>query len=429
MIAWTVLAVFAVFAGLMYTRRLPAILALPSMAVLIAFLGSHGHPLSALEDVFTKGPTLLARAMTNTIFGAALAYVVDRCGIAESMVRSVTRTAGNRPMLVAMLMLTSTALVFVALGGLGAVIMAGTLVLPIMIASGVRRLTACGVFLFGISIGGLMNVSGWGLYRDVFRSPVHAIMVFSLVNAVCLTLAAAVYVAVGTRRPSTDEALAVDPPADEKSTARVPIPALATPLLPVVLLFAITVVDWRLGTSIAGASINAVLALGAVYGVLTTRPRETVSILAKAFTEGVAAVAPVLALMVGIGMVVTSLTADSVTGALRPALSSVLPHSTAGYVLFFALLSPLALYRGPLNLYGLGGGIAAILSTTYSPNLAMGSLMATGLVQGVCDPTNTMNVWAGGFVKVDVQDILRSTLPYAMAATALALAITSTQHI
>ena len=422
MVAWGIFAVFAVFAGLMYSRRLPAILALPSMAVLIAVIGSHGHVVNAVTDVFSKGPTLLAKAMTNTIFGAALAYVVDKCGIAESIVRIVTKSAGRRPVPVALLMLAATALAFVALGGLGAVIMVGTLVLPIMFAAGIRPLTASGVFLLGISIGGLFNVGGWGLYRDVFRAPVHAILIFSVVSAVALTVAAVAYILVSTRKRSDvhDEIALSDGDAER---SRVPGLALATPLLPVCLLLLITAVDWRLKTDYAAASINAVLAVSALYGILTTRPRETVVVLSKAFTEGVAAIAPVLGLMVGIGMVVTSLMADPVTSAIKPALSAVLPHSIVGYVAFFAILSPLALYRGPFNLYGLGGGIAAILSTAYSPTLAMGALMATGLVQGVCDPTNTMNVWVSGFAKVDVNDILKSTLPYTMAATALALAL------
>jgi hypothetical protein len=45
------------------------------------------------------------------------------------------------------------------------------------------------------------------------------------------------------------------------------------------------------------------------------------------------------------------------------------------------------------------------------------------MVQGVCDPTNTMNVWTGGFVKADVNDILKSTLPFVFAATLAALTI------
>ena len=54
--------------------------------------------------------------------------------------------------------------------------------------------------------------------------------------------------------------------------------------------------------------------------------------------------------------------------------------------------------------------------------------MSTGLVQGVCDPTNTMNVWAADFTKTDVNDILRSTLPYVFGATLIALALIAALH-
>ena len=39
------------------------------------------------------------------------------------------------------------------------------------------------------------------------------------------------------------------------------------------------------------------------------------------------------------------------------------------------------------------------------------------MVQTVTDPTNTQNVIIAGFAKVDVNDILKSTLPYTMLMT------------
>ncbi|MCW3053545.1 MAG: H+/gluconate symporter family protein, partial [Chthonomonadales bacterium] len=107
----------------------------------------------------------------------------------------------------------------------------------------------------------------------------------------------------------------------------------------------------------------------------------------------------------------------------HPLLMAVAPHSPWTYVLFFGLLSPLALYRGPFNLYGLGAGIGGILTTLLAPTLVMGALMCTGMVQGVCDPTNTMNVWVAGFTRTDVNDILKSTLPYVFMATLTALLV------
>ncbi len=108
---------------------------------------------------------------------------------------------------------------------------------------------------------------------------------------------------------------------------------------------------------------------------------------------------------------------------MAPLLRAVVPSSPWGYVLFFGLLSPLALYRGPLNLYGLGAGVATVLAAILNPALVMGALMCTGMIQGVCDPTNTHNVWTGSLTKTDVNDILKSTLPYAFAATVAALIV------
>src|SRR5205085_3658101 len=87
--------------------------------------------------------------------------------------------------------------------------------------------------------------------------------------------------------------------------------------------------------------INAALIIGSLYGIVTTRPREIVNLLTGAITEGIQSVAPVLGLMVGIGMVVTALMSEPVSAVMRPALQAIVPHSRWGYVLFFGLLSPL----------------------------------------------------------------------------------------
>ena len=171
----------------------------------------------------------------------------------------------------------------------------------------------------------------------------------------------------------------------------------------------------------AGLEINAALAMAILYGVVATRPRDIVQSLSAAIVEGIRAVAPVLWLMMGIGMVVTVLMADSVTGAVAPLLSRAVPSGAVGYVLVFGLLSPLALYRGPLNLYGMGAGLGAMLKGALGGPLVGGALMGSGLVQGVCDPTNTHNAWAASFAGCDVNDVLRATLPYAWVANLLAL--------
>ncbi len=419
---WIILALFAASAGAMVSKRMPALLALPLMAILIALITAWRHPLDALSLVFDKGAVRLAGAMTNAVFGAILAHIVSTCGIAENLVKKTSELAGDRAIPVALLMMVTAALAFIALSGLGAVIMVGTLVLPVMVGVGIRPLVAASTLLFGISIGGMWNVAGWGFYQDVLHVPVGTVAQFGSLCGIVLLLAGIVYVVVNARsvRSAWDE-----PAPEAPAPPRIPAVALLTPLLPVALILGGKFAD-RLTFGHIHAidfDINAALTIGCLFGILTTRPREIVQTLAGAITEGIRSVAPVLGLMIGIGMVVTVLMSDPVKAAMHPLLVTVAPHSPWTYVLFFGLLSPLALYRGPFNLYGLGAGIGGILTTLLAPTLVMGALMCTGMVQGVCDPTNTMNVWAAGFTRTDVNDILKSTLPYVFLATLSALLV------
>ena len=420
--AWAIMAVFLVCAALMFTRKLPALLALPLMALVIGMLPAYRNPLGAITLVFGTGPTRLAGAMSNAIFGAILAHVVAQCGIAQSLVRKASELAGDRPVIVALMMMSATAFAFLAIGGLGSVIMVGTLVVPVMLGVGIRPLHAASIFLFGISIGGIWNVAGWGFYQDVLKVPVTTVASFATLCGVTLCVAAVAYVLTYAR----DRRTAWTAPGAPLPAAATPPPAaLLTPLLPVLLILVFKNAHWiTLGHALGQTlEINSALIAGSLYGILTTRPRELVHLLTGSITEGIQAVAPVLGLMIGVGMVVTALMSEPVSAVMRPALQMIVPHSRWGYVLFFGLLSPLALYRGPLNLYGLGAGIGAILTTIFAPHLVVGALISTGMVQGVCDPTNTMNVWTGGFVKADVNDILKSTLPFVAAATMIALTI------
>jgi predicted cation transporter len=112
---------------------------------------------------------------------------------------------------------------------------------------------------------------------------------------------------------------------------------------------------------------------------------------------------------------------------MQPLIKAVLPSSPVVYVIMFAVLSPLALYRGPLNMYGLGSGLANILlaAGTMSPAAVGMALRSTSIVQCISDPTNTQNVITADYAKVDVNEILKSTLPYTMVIALITLIYTA----
>ena len=53
----------------------------------------------------------------------------------------------------------------------------------------------------------------------------------------------------------------------------------------------------------------------------------------------------------------------------------------------------------------------------------MAALMSVGQLQGVCDPTNTHNVWIANYVGTDVQQLLRRTIVYVWPAAVVGLVV------
>jgi H+/gluconate symporter-like permease len=450
-------AVFLVMAALMYSRKISALLALPIMAVAIALVGQI-PPERILTDVIAKGSVKLANAYTTTIFGAILAELINKLGIAKALVRWVAEFAGDSPFLLGLFMTMVTALLFTSLGGLGAVIMVGTVVLPVMLSLGISPITAGSLFLFGISLGGMFNLANWQLYVEVLKIEQSAIANYvvpftAAISAIVLLfltvelrswknmgylLAGLLLLGGGfaglsymqTKNAAAAEAgvkaapIVVEPLSltiaacvlgatvlwaiyrHARKDKSLPGIAFLTPAIPLILVLA---GHWDI--------IPAFLA-GITYAVLTTWQRDSVNTLTRSVIEGAATVAPAVVLMLGIGMLLAAVMDPKISSAIAPLLTQIVPTNPMGYILVFTVLAPLALYRGPLSLWGMGSGIVTLIrtSTPLGANAIMAMLMSVGQLQGICDPTNTHNVWIATYLGTDTQSLLKRTLPYAWMA-------------
>ena len=91
-----VLAVFVLFALLMYRRLMPAILAIPLMAVAMALIA--GVSLPQMGEIVTTGAIALAPVYVTVIFGALLARVTLDTGIARALVNLAAEYGGESPL-------------------------------------------------------------------------------------------------------------------------------------------------------------------------------------------------------------------------------------------------------------------------------------------------------------------------------------------
>ena len=401
-----IVAVFLLLAGLMIARKLPALLAVPLMALATAALaGVHD-----LAGILTLGAVKLAPVYATLFFGALLSRVVLSTGIAETLVTYAAEYGGDRPLVLSLLLCAVVAILFTTVTGLGAIIMIGTIVLPVMMTVGVPRATSATLFLLAFGLGYILNIAQWKFYSTVFAVDRGTFQSYAFV---LFAVQAVVLVAFALTRARTtrDYATKVEP--GDPPRKRVGPLALITPVLPLVLL--------------RGFGVDAIVgfAVAAIYGVLVTRPRTAIQVLIAAWIRGIEDVAPATILMIGIGMLLVAANTPEVQAAVTPLVAAVAPRSPLAYVLLFGLLSPLALYRGPLNPYGVGIGVYTVLAALHVlPAVALvAAVMAVVQVQNVCDPTNTQNVWVANFTGIGVERITRLTLPWQVGVATIAASI------
>jgi hypothetical protein len=401
-----IVAAFAVCAALMIARILPALVAVPLLALAMGACAGAGP--GGLGTILSGGVVALASVYATVIFGALLGRVTMETGIAETIVNYAAEFGGDRPTLLALVLCAAVALLFTSLTGLGAIIMIGSIVLPIMMTTGVPRATAATLFLLAFALGFIFNIAQWTFYTKLFGVEQGAMQGFAVVLFALQAVAIGVFVAVRARRTRGYATWAVA--AEEPRRPSVPPWALVTPVLPLALYV------------FAHADALVAFGLSALYGVLVTRPRRAIRVLVASAIRGVEDVAPAVLLMMGIGMLLVAARLPGVQAALAAVVAPLAPRSPLAYAIVFGVLSPLALYRGPLNPFGVGIGVYAVLASLHvmPPVALVAAVMAVVQVQNVCDPTNTQNVWVANYTGVRVDQILRLTLPYQTAVATLA---------
>ena len=408
MTAILILLVFAFFAVLMYRRWMPALVAVPCMALLMSL--AAGVPVRAFGGIITGGAVQLAPVYVAVVFGALLGRVTIETGIARTIVNLVAEYGGEQPFRLALGLCAIVALLFTTLSGLGGIIMVGSIVLPIMMTAGVPRTIAATLFLMSFALGYIFNIANWTFYTKYFGVAREQLIEYAIVLAVIDAIALVIYAAVSFRRERGYATWAVRVDAPQEARA-VPGIALLTPLVPLLLYYFLHV-------EAAPAFLAA-----AVFGVLVTRPSQAVQRIVAAAIRGVEDVAPAVLLFMGIGMLLVATQQPQFARALQPLVAGGWIRNPVAYVLLFGVASPLVLYRGPLNPFGVGIAIFTVLLTAQvlPPVLLVAAIMAVVQVQNVCDPTNTANVWIANFTGVPIDTITKRTLPFqtgvAIAAT------------
>ncbi|MFC9143879.1 TRAP transporter large permease subunit [Streptomyces bacillaris] len=425
--------------GLMLTRKLPTAFALVLLAVAIALVA--GAPLtgenSVLDTVLQQGAPMLAATMLAVLIGSWLGKLMEETGIAGTLVRKIVEFGGDRPTVVALGVLAVSALIGTVTGSAPAAMMAGIIGIPAMIAVGVPKTTAAGTILMGIAAGLPFELPVWQFLSTALELPIDTVKSFMMRLFPFAAFFAVLFVLVETRRKGVEHAWSLASAAErsgddspkspgERRRSRAlrmgdaPWYALLAPAVPLVL---------ALGFELP--IIPSMLA-GVLWAlVTTTRPGMLNKRLLRTLYGGFEVAAPPIALFVAIGVLLAAVKLPGAVEALDPLVKAVAPGNPVVFVIVFTLLVPLCLYRGPLNVYGLGAGIAGVLIAAgiYPAVAVLGLTASYNQVFGVSDPTSTQTVWAAQYSGVSPQQVMLRTLPYVWCVALGGLIVTAATQL
>jgi Mg2+/citrate symporter len=405
------LVIFLFFAFLMFKQKIPTALALLFMAILMTAVA--GAPLmgdNSIVKMLEAGSYGLASSILALLFGAWLGEIMNETGITKDIIRRASELGGDRPFSVAIIMTIVVAVLFTALTGLGAHIMVGMLVLPIYSAVGIKPLTASCLLIMARTTGIIFNMSQWQLYMNVTGLPVDEIKNFAAIASIAGAIVTFAFIIIELKIKKT---MAWEIPSASgkiEETKKVPLVSLITPLVPFPF---VIVLKWP---------IIPALLVGVLYGAVTTSFRDIFRILNKTIHEAVKSAAPALVLMITIGIVLQAVNNAFVKEKVLAFITPVLPGSAVSFALFFIILAPLCLYRGPLNLWGMGSGVIGLMVTAaIMPSMAVvAGFISVQLIQLSSCPTNTHNVWTADFFNLEVNALTVKIIPFMWLATAIA---------
>jgi hypothetical protein len=385
----------------MMLKKIPALLALPLMAVLIGL--ASGLPLKGeqgiLTHVLSAGALRLAGTYVAILFSCWLSQILYRTGVTDTIIKKAAEFGGDKPFIICLALCAVSVFLFTVLYGTGAVAMVGSVVLPIMLSVGVPPIVAVNAFLAAMTGGYVLNPANISAIVNITKVDAAEMYLCAgiLTGACCLFFI--LYLIWGFKKNGMKFAFAapVDGEAEEKEDRPAQVTGLRgllaclTPLVVVAIM-----IIFRL-------EATTVFIIGIVWVILFTvkgKWQKFSGMLVQSSFEGFKEGAPTCGLMFGIGMIINAMTAPITQTAINPFMVAITPTTAIGLIIFVCLLSPLGLYRGPFNLMGLGAGLAAsMLAVGVLPVAALSAVFYAAFRWPTQScPTSTQVVWAANYV-------------------------------
>lgn len=366
-------------------------------------------PLKTVVDVvFQQSVENYGKTIAIIVFGAWFGRVLVDTGIAGYIIKKTVELAGDKPLLTALLLNVVCALIFCSAFGVGSVMAIGMIVLPIMFSLGIDKKTAVGAYMLAVASGMYLNIAYVSQFFAVFPNIQYDenYIKFAIIATIISILVMIAFIVFNYMRQNKSRAFAGVSKVDAKA---LPWYCMIVPFVPIIM---VSFFKWQ--------PVPAFL-LGILLGLLFTRNlssySKAVEKVQKTLYDGVADSGLLIGMLYGVNIFQAA--AKEVAPILQNLLGDLIPQSPVVLLLAFCLLAPLALFRGPLMIWGSGIALASILQAMgifTEPYLFMLFLVPPVAIVASSCPTQSWTMWALSYAKLEPKAYIKTNLPWSWAA-------------
>lgn len=363
---------------------------------------------TVVNEVFQKSVESYGATIAIIVFGAWFGRVLVDTGIAGYIIKKTVELAGDKPLMTAILLNTVCALIFCSAFGVGSVMAIGMIVLPIMFSLGIDKKTALGAYMLAVAAGMYMNIAYVSQFFAVFPNIryddkyIHFAVIATCISVVIMI----VFIVFNYMRQGRSRAFAA---VSKPEAVQLPWYCMVVPFVPIIM---VSFFKWQ--------PVPAFL-LGILLGLLFTKNMtsygKAVEKVQKTLYDGVADSGLLIGMLYGVNIFQAA--AKQVAPILQNLLGGIIPQSPVVLLAVFCIIAPLALFRGPLMIWGSGIALASILQAmgvfTESYLFMLFLVPPVAIVASAC-PTQSWTMWALSYAKLEPKNYIKTNLPWGWIA-------------
>ena len=364
-----------------------------------------------VTTIFQTSVDTYGKTIAIIVFGAWFGRMLVDTGIAGYIIKKTVELAGDKPLVTTILLSVVNTLIFTSAFGVGSVMAIGMIVLPILFSLGIEKKTAVGAYLLAVAGGMYLNIAYVNQFFVVFKNVKYdsnyiQFAVYATAVHVAVMIAFIMFNYMRARTGNRARAWAASGTVDMKEGKSISALCIIVPFVPIVM---VAFFNWQPVPSFL---------LGIFLGLLLTRNLSTYSLavekIQKTLYDGIADSGLLIGMLYSVNIFQAA--AKQVAPILQNMMGGIIPTSPTIILIAFCVLAPLALFRGPLMIWGSGIALVSILQAMgiFSENylFALFLIPPVAIVASAC-PTQSWTMWGLSYSKLEPKQYIKTNLPWA----------------